>query len=41
MNLGLLPIVGLSLPLVSYGGGLLLATYIGLGILLSIKVRQG
>ena len=39
MNLGLLPIIGLSLPLVSYGGGLLIATYIGLGILLSIKAR--
>ena len=40
MNLGLLPIIGLSLPLVSYGGGLLIATYIGLGILLSIRVRN-
>ena len=37
MNLGLLPIIGLSLPLVSYGGSSLLAMYTGLGILLSIK----
>jgi len=37
MNLGLLPIIGLPLPLVSYGGSSLLALYVGLGILLSIK----
>ena len=37
MNLGLLPIIGLSLPLVSYGGSSLLVLYAGLGILLSIK----
>ncbi|MEK7542607.1 MAG: FtsW/RodA/SpoVE family cell cycle protein [Patescibacteria group bacterium] len=39
MNLGLLPIVGLSLPFVSYGGSSLIATYIGLGVLLSIKTH--
>ena len=39
MNLGFLPIIGLSLPFVSYGGGMLIATYIGLGILLSIKTH--
>ncbi len=39
MNLGLLPIIGLSLPLVSYGGSSLLAMYAGLGVLLSIKTH--
>jgi rod shape determining protein RodA len=39
MNLGLLPIIGLSLPLVSYGGSSLILTYIGLGFLLSIKTH--
>jgi len=39
MNLGLLPIIGLSLPFVSYGGSSLIATYIGLGILLSIEAH--
>jgi len=39
MNLGLLPIIGLSLPLVSYGGSGLIASYIGLGILQSIKTH--
>jgi rod shape determining protein RodA len=39
MNLGLLPIVGLPLPLVSYGGSSLILTYIGLGVLQSIKTH--
>jgi len=39
MNLGLLPIIGLPLPLVSYGGSSLILTYIGLGFLLSIKTH--
>ncbi|MFH1584987.1 MAG: FtsW/RodA/SpoVE family cell cycle protein, partial [Patescibacteria group bacterium] len=37
MNLGFLPIIGLSLPLVSYGGSSLLMTYVALGILQSIR----
>ncbi len=37
MNLGLLPIVGSPLPLVSYGGSNLVFTYIGLGIVGSMK----
>lgn len=39
MNLGLLPIIGLPLPLVSYGGSALIFSYIGLGILQSIKAH--
>ena len=39
MNLGILPIIGISLPLISYGGSSLIATFIGLGILQSIKVH--
>jgi len=37
MNLGILPIVGLPLPFVSYGGSNLILTCIGLGIVQSIK----
>jgi len=37
MNLGLLPIIGISLPLVSYGGSSLLATFAALGVLQNIK----
>ena len=39
MNLGLLPIIGIPLPFVSYGGSSLLAGYIGIGILQSIKTH--
>jgi rod shape determining protein RodA len=40
MNLGLLPIIGISLPLVSYGGSGLIATFIGLGILENMRNNQ-
>ena len=36
MNMGLLPITGITLPLVSYGGSSILATMISLGIVESI-----
>jgi len=38
MNLGILPIIGIPLPLVSYGGSNLIVTFIGLGILQSLKI---
>lgn len=40
MNLGVLPIIGISLPFVSYGGGGLISSYIALGILQSLKVNK-
>lgn len=39
MNLGLLPIIGVPLALVSYGGSSLLASFLGLGIILSMADR--
>jgi rod shape determining protein RodA len=39
MNLGIFPVIGISLPFVSYGGSNLLANFLGLGILLSIQRR--
>lgn len=36
MNLGLLPVTGLTLPFVSYGGSHLLAEFAGLGILMGM-----
>jgi len=41
MVLGLLPIVGAPLPIMSYGGSSMLATMLGLGIVMSCKVYQG
>jgi len=40
MVLGLLPIVGSPLPIMSYGGSSMLATMIGLGIVMSAKVHS-
>jgi len=40
MNLGFLPIIGISLPFVSYGGSGLVMNYLGLGILQSFKVNK-
>ena len=39
MNLGVLPVIGISLPFVSYGGSNLIAIFIGLGILQSIRTH--
>ena len=41
MTVGLLPVTGLSLPLVSYGGSGLLAHALALGLLLNVGLRPG
>jgi len=40
MILGFLPVVGIPLPLVSYGGSSLLTTVLGLAILMSVRIRR-
>lgn len=40
MNLGILPVIGISLPFVSYGGSGLLFNFIGLGILQSFRAHK-
>lgn len=40
INIGLLPITGLGLPLVSYGGSSMIATLAGLGIVQSIRINS-
>ena len=40
MVLGMLPIVGSPLPIMSYGGSSMLATMIGLGIVMSAKIHS-
>ena len=40
MTLGLMPITGVPLPLMSYGGSSLLATYISIGLLLNVQLKR-
>lgn len=40
MNIGLVPVTGITLPLVSYGGSSLLSTLLLLGIIFSIRRQQ-
>jgi rod shape determining protein RodA len=40
MNLGLMPVTGVTLPLMSYGGSSVLATFLALGLLQSIQVQS-
>lgn len=37
---GMLPITGLTLPFISFGGASLLSTYLGIGILVNISMRD-
>ncbi|MGH2983093.1 MAG: rod shape-determining protein RodA [Solirubrobacterales bacterium] len=39
MNLGMMPVTGVTLPLMSYGGSSVLATFLALGLLQSIHVQ--
>jgi rod shape determining protein RodA len=40
MVLGLAPVIGVPLPLVSYGGTQVLANLIALGLLMSVSMRR-
>lgn len=40
MVIGLLPVVGVPLPLFSYGGTSMLTTMLGVGILLNVSMRR-
>jgi rod shape determining protein RodA len=40
MVLGLMPVVGIPLPLLSYGGSFLISTLIGIGFLLNVSMRR-
>lgn len=40
MVMGLMPVVGVPLPLISYGGSSVITTMIGIGILLNVSMRR-
>jgi rod shape determining protein RodA len=40
MTVGLMPIVGIPLPLISYGGSFMVSTLLGLGLVQSVYVRR-
>lgn len=41
MTVGVMPITGIPLPFLSYGGSFLLATFIGLGVAQRVAIEQG
>jgi rod shape determining protein RodA len=40
VNVGLMPVTGLTLPLVSYGGSSLWATLVGIGLVESVVIHH-
>ena len=40
MVMGLIPVVGVPLPLISYGGTAMLTMMIGLGLLLGVSIHR-
>ena len=40
MNLGIMPITGLPLPFVSYGGSSMFASMVAVGLLLNVHMRS-
>ncbi|MDP3791453.1 MAG: rod shape-determining protein RodA [Candidatus Omnitrophota bacterium] len=40
MTIGMMPVVGIPLPLISYGGSSMLTTFIAVGLLLNIGMRR-
>lgn len=40
MTIGLMPITGITLPLMSYGGSSMITTFIGIGLVLNVGMRR-
>ena len=41
MNIGVMPVTGSPLPLISYGGSNLMTTMIAIGLALNVDMRRG
>lgn len=41
MTIGIMPITGIPLPLISYGGSALFATYAAIGLVVNVELRRG
>lgn len=39
-NVGIMPITGIPLPFVSYGGSSLIASFLAVGLLLNVHMRR-
>ena len=40
MAVGLLPVLGIPLPLMSYGGSSILGTFLAIGLILNVRLRR-
>jgi rod shape determining protein RodA len=40
MTMGIMPVAGIPLPFMSYGGSAVIATFLGVGLVLSIRIRR-
>jgi rod shape determining protein RodA len=40
MTMGIMPVAGIPLPLLSYGGSSVIATFLGIGLVLSVRMRS-
>jgi rod shape determining protein RodA len=40
MNMGIMPVTGIPLPLVSYGGTAMLTNWVSIGLLLNVHMRR-
>jgi len=40
MNLGIMPVTGIPLPFVSYGGSAMIATFAAMGLVMNVHMRR-
>ena len=40
MTMGIMPVAGIPLPLMSYGGSAVIATFAGIGLVLNVRMRR-